>query len=116
MADLRRDPAWAPPEAPDAWGPCAGPLETGRVPAPDTSRGLLCLAQMLAAGRVVPPWELDLSPADFADSFEMNLGYVDAFRLWLMSAFDDREHFRRCIGAAPPGNWEGWLAEHARFD
>lgn len=99
------------PEVPDAWEPCAAPLATGTAPALDVSQGLLTLSQMLAAGAVVPPWDLGLAPADFADTFDTNMGYVDAFRLWLMSAFDDRPHMRRCVGPDVPPEWEVWLAE-----
>lgn len=117
VAGLRGGAAWAPPPVPEGWQPCAVPLATGRVPDLDPSRGLLSLAQMLSAGRVSPPWELGLGVGDFADSFEMNMGYADAFRLWLMSAFDDREHLRRTLGPAEvPQSWEEWLSEQFHFD
>ena len=111
VAALRGRAGWKSPDVPANWLACAEPLETGRASALDLRRGLLSLARALAAGRVVPPWELGLSPDDFADSFEMDVGYVDAFRLWGMSAFDDREHLRRHLGAEVPTHWDGWLAE-----
>jgi len=34
------------------------------------------------------------------------MGYVDAFRLWLMSAFDDRPHLERYLDAhEAPEDW-----------
>lgn len=93
------------------------PLETGKVLALDLRQGLLSLAQMLSAGRVAPPWELGLSPDDFADSFAMDMGYADAFRLWGMSAFDDREHLYRSLGDSKiPANWEEWIAQQFYLD
>jgi hypothetical protein len=115
VAALRSE-GWKPRRVPGNWQPCAAALESGRVPALDLHRGLLSLAQMLAAGRVVPPWELGLRTEDFADSFEMDMGYADAFRLWVMSAFDDCAHLGRCLGPAVPGEWEEWVEEQFHFD
>jgi hypothetical protein len=117
VAALRAGPAWTAPEVPRAWGACASPLSTGEVGTLELRRGLRSLAQMLSAGEVVPPWRLGLTLGDFADSFEIDMGYVDAFRLWGMSAFDDREHLSRYLGTTGmPESWEGWIAEHLPFD
>lgn len=111
IAELRREPVWVLPEVPPDWQACAAPLGTGKLPDIDLRQGLLSLTQMLCAGRVVPPWELGLTPADFADSFEIDMGYADAFRLWLMAAFDDREHMQRTLGREPPANWQQWMVD-----
>jgi hypothetical protein len=112
IASLRSAPGWTPPPVPDAWQPCAAPLATGTTGALELERGLLSLARVLAAGHVTPPWQLGLTPDDFADSFADDMGYVDAFRLWGMSVFDDREHLRRYLDATQvPERWEGWIAE-----
>jgi hypothetical protein len=67
---------------------------------------------MLSAGQVKAPWQLDLEPTDFADTFVDDMGYVDAFRLWGMSAFDDAPQLRRYLDAARiPSRWEPWIAE-----
>lgn len=117
VAALRSEPGWAPPEVPESWRACAGPLATGQLPELDLGRGLLTLAQMFAAGKVFAPWQVGLTPADFADSFEMDMGYVDAFRLWIMSAFDDRDHFNRYLrGTAMPESWSEWLAEQVHIE
>ncbi|AGP38585.1 hypothetical protein BE04_35610 [Sorangium cellulosum] len=112
VAELRRGRGWAPPAVPAPWRACARALETGDAGAIDPQRGLLSLAQLLCAGHVDAPWQLGLSLADFADSFEDDMGYVDAFRLWGMSAFDDAEQLRRYLEATrmPPG-WQDWVAE-----
>jgi hypothetical protein len=82
------------------------------VPSLDLRLGLLSLAQMLSAGRVVPPWQLGLSPADFADTFDDDMGFVDAFRLWGMHAFDDREQLQRYLApTGVPAEWDGWAEE-----
>jgi hypothetical protein len=117
VAALRSQSGWTPPEGPESWQACAGALATGQLPAFDLTHGLLSLAQMLAAGRVLAPWQVKLTPADFVDSFEMDMGYVAAFRLWIMSAFDDREHFRRYLdGTKPPESWDEWLAENVHIE
>ena len=69
---------------------------------------------MLAAGDVTPPWALGLDVGDFANSFEPDMNYVDAFRLWGMSIFDDAPQFLGYLAAhpAPPQAWQSWLTEH----
>lgn len=111
--ELRRGGSgWAPPAVPESWRACARALETGDAGPVDPRLGLLSLARQLCAGRVKAPWEIGLSLEDFADSFDDDMGYVDAFRLWGMSAFDDAEQLRRYLDAtrAPPA-WEAWAAE-----
>ena len=45
------------------------------------------------------------------------MGYVDAFRLWGMAAFDDREHLQRYVDATEmPPQWAGWIAEQLSVD
>jgi hypothetical protein len=117
VAALRADPAWRAPEVPDAWRACAAPLATGVVGEIEVDRGLLSLARMLSAGAVSTPWQLGLDVGAFADSFEMDMGYVDAFRLWAMAAFDDREHVQRHLDAtSTPAPWAAWIAEQVFVD
>lgn len=113
VAELRRGGnGWTPPVVPEAWRACAHALETGDAGPVDPRLGLLSLARMLCAGYVKAPWELGLSLADFADSFDNDMGYVDAFRLWGMSAFDDAFHLRRYLDATrAPAEWADWAAE-----
>lgn len=109
VAGLRADPSWEPPTVPAGWQPCEAPLRTGEVRLPDPRHGLLLLAQMLSAGRVIPPWQLGLTLDDFVDSFEDDMGYVDAFRNWGMSSFDDGEQLWRYLAANnAPDAWVGW--------
>lgn len=117
VAALRGDPAFAIPEVPRAWEACAAPLRTGDAGRLDLGQGLLSLARVLAAGHVAAPWQLGLTPDDFADSFDDDMGYADAFRLWGMSVFDDRAHLERYLAAtAVPAAWRGWVAEHLHAD
>ncbi|HEU4532764.1 MAG TPA: BON domain-containing protein, partial [Polyangiaceae bacterium] len=113
VAELRRGLGWTPPAVPPGWQACADALARGETGPVDPRQGLLTLAQMLCAGRVQAPWQLGLSPADFADSFEDDMGYADAFRLWGMSAFDDEAQRERYLETAPvPPAWAAWVAEH----
>jgi hypothetical protein len=117
VSALRAGPAWRAPEVPEAWQACAAPLATGSVGEIDAGKGLLSLARMLSAGAVSAPWQIGLDVADFTNSFEMDMGYVDAFRLWGMSAFDDREHLQRYLDAtAMPARWASWISEQFFVD
>ena len=99
---------FSPPSLPRAWRVCEPALRRGDASV-DLRRGLRSLAVMLAAGRVTPPWQLGLTLDDFHDSFDEDMGFVDAFRLWGMSAFDDRAHAERWLAsAAPPRAWRAW--------
>jgi hypothetical protein len=112
VVELRNTPDWRRPMVPEQWQVCAEPLKTGEVRSPDPGKGLLTLARMLCAGRVLPPWQLGLTPGDFTDSFADDMGYVDAFRLWGMSCFDDREQVQRYLAAgAAPAVWRRWCEE-----
>lgn len=118
VADLRRDPSWRAPSVPDAWHACAAELESGTMGALDLKEGLLSLSRMLCAGQVIPPWHLRLQISDFVDSFEDDMAYADAFRLWGMSAFDDDEQIRHYLEQYPPpdASWTQWIAEQLRVD
>lgn len=94
------------PEPPIAW----------RLSEPvPPSQGLLCLAQQLLSGQVRPPWEFGLETDAFKDTYDDDMGYADAFRLWTVSAFDDAEHFQRYLGSFsnPPQSWRRWLEANA---
>lgn len=115
VAEVRAEPGWEPPTVPPPWEACGEPLRTGAIRSPNLGAGLLTLARMLAAGRVAPPWELGLTPASFADTFDDRMAYTDAFRLWGICALDDREQGERFIGVVPSA-WKSWVAEHIPLD
>lgn len=103
-------------QVPAAWHAVEAQLRSGHVGDLDSAQGLLTLARMLCAGQVRPPWTLGLSPHDFADSFEMDMGYADAFRLWIMSAFDDDMLLRKLLQeSGVPSDWAPWVDEQADF-
>ncbi|XYH93539.1 hypothetical protein ACMHYB_37590 [Sorangium sp. So ce1128] len=117
VAELRRGSGWAPPAVPGGWRACAHALESGDAGPVDPRQGLLTLARLLCAGHVKAPWQLGLELADFADSYDDDMGYVDAFRLWGMSAFDDACQLRRYLEATrAPSDWEAWVAEQLPVD
>lgn len=112
VTELRGTAAWKEPRVPESWAACADALRSGAVRDPDPRQGLLLLAQVLAAGRVIPPWELGLEPDDFADTFEDDMGCADAFRLWGISALDDREQLEYHLGPdGAPEDWRAWMDE-----
>ena len=97
------------------WDLAALPLawrEATQSAAVDGRQGLQTLARGLCSGRVVAPWELDLSTSDFVDSFAEDLGYVDAFRLWAIEAIDDRAQWEAYLKAEPPASWQNWVEQH----
>jgi len=103
-------------EIPDTWASVRTQLETANLGEIAPENGLLTIAQMLCAGDVKPPWELGLHPRNFTDSFEMDMGYCDAFRLWIMSSFDDDKMIREILGASGiPHEWASWVDEQLVF-
>jgi hypothetical protein len=116
VAELRAAGALEVPEAPAAWATVAACARRGEATV-DAALGLRSLAHALAAGEVPAPWQIGLRAEDFADSFEADMGYVDAFRLWGMSAFDDAEslagYTRR---TAMPAPWSAWVAAEFPLD
>jgi hypothetical protein len=48
----------------------------------------------------------------------MDMGYADSFRLWGMSAFDDREQMQGLLGDPTdiPESWRSWVSEQLYFD
>jgi hypothetical protein len=101
---------------PISWQKVETQLLTGHLGDINPTHGLLTLAQMLCAGSVQPPWELGLSVDDFADSFEMDMGYTDAFHLWIMSAFDDDKLLRNMLQIKGiPNDWTDWINTNSEF-
>lgn len=114
IAELRQaDPNWELPKLPFKWRACKHAFMTQRVDNPNPKKGLLLLVQMLVAGKVLPPWGLGCAVSDYRGDFENNMGYADAFSLWVMSAFDDQPHFQRYLESCEPmpNEWEDWIAE-----
>jgi len=104
-----------PGEVPAEWQRVLPQVLTGRLGEVDPKRGLLTLAQMLCAGQVQPPWTLGLSPSDFTNSYEEDMPFCDAFRLWMACAFDDGRLLRNMLETAGvPTEWKEWIDEHMR--
>ncbi len=101
---------------PDPWRRFEVQLLTGELGDIDPTEGLATLGQMLCAGSVKLPWALGLSPDDFANSLAMDMGYTDAFRLWLMCAFDDDLLLRDMLQKTQvPDEWAYWVFKHITF-
>lgn len=101
------------PKLPRKWSKIQTELFTGQLGKTQPKNGLLTMAQMLFASSVVPPWGLELTPKDFKDSFEMDMGYTDAYRLWVMSAFDDDKMLREMLVKIPK-EWDAWTQENLK--
>jgi hypothetical protein len=102
------------PEIPQPWQRFESQILTGQLGPVEPQQGLLTLAQMFCAGSVLPPWELGLKVEDFEDSFELDMGYADAYRLWIMSSFDDDRMLRQLLSDVPR-SWEAWIEEQMIF-
>ncbi|BBM86884.1 hypothetical protein [Candidatus Uabimicrobium amorphum] len=101
---------------PDAWQGIAEEIQTGKMSDVNPEKGLLTLAKMLCAGSIKPPWFYELSLDDFEDNFEMDMGYVDAFRLWIMCSFDDDLLLRDMLEKfGTPSSWKQWIEEQCDF-
>lgn len=91
--------------------------ELGDIHQLDLERGLLALAKMLCAGKILSPWDLGLTVDDYDENFEMDMGYVDAFHLWVMSAFDDDELLYQMFPKENiPKEWLEWMEEYSVFE
>jgi hypothetical protein len=97
---------------PEAWVDVVRVLRSGKLEPYDIKpeQGLWLVAMMCATGQVMMPWELGCDPGSFEDSFEMDMHYVDAFRLWSMSAFDDLASANLVLGEVPEA-WRAWVEE-----
>lgn len=112
VAELREQNKIPAFDAPEPWNEIAEIVRTGKTNPVVAKEGLQSLVRGFAAGGVVAPWQAGLLPADFADTFDMDMGYVDAFRLWGMSVFDDRPHIDRYTqSTAMPETWQEWIDE-----
>ncbi len=97
-------------DVPAAWSECEEAFRSGQPGYVNRKRGLLSLAQTLASGTLLAPWEIGASPSEFTDSFENDMGYVDAFRLWAMSAFDGERELALYLEAHPASEeWLTWV-------
>lgn len=116
IAGMRGQGTPALPDHPPAWRDCAEAATNGVPPKVSPEMGFRTLALLLCSGDVLAPWQLGLQPSDFADSYDEDVGYVDAFQLWTMSTFDDRTHFERYLAERPaPAPWTPWLDENLYF-
>lgn len=112
VAELREHNKIPAFDAPEPWSEIAEIVRTGKTNPVVAKEGLQSLVRCFAAGTVIAPWQAGLLPADFADTFDMDMGYVDAFRLWGMSVFDDRPHIDRYTqSTAMPETWQEWIDE-----
>ena len=104
------------PKIPYLWKDVEYNLVSGKLGEIDPNGGLKTLAKMFCAGNVLTPWELGLKLEDFQDSFEMDMGYSDAYKLWLMSAFDDDKLIRQMWAKTQiPKEWIEWTEERIEF-
>lgn len=103
-------------DVPESWAAIERPLREGKLGELNPALGLLTFAQMLCAHEIRAPWQLGLSRSDFANSFEENMGFTDAFRLWMMCAFDDDRLLREMLATSGiPGEWTGWIDQEASY-
>ena len=103
------------PSVPRKWKAIKTQFLTATLGKVDPSKGLLTLAQMLCAGDIRSPWQLGLPLSDFKDSFEDDMGYSDAFRLWMMSLDDDQRFLKLFPKDKVPEEWLPWLDEQLVF-
>lgn len=112
----RRLSGLVPDKVPFRWKSVKKQILNGNPGDVNPKKGLLTMAQMLCAGSVRPPWDLGLSLDDVSGSFEMNMGYSDAFCLWITTAFDDDILLRKIFDKGGiPSEWESWFNEQAEF-
>ncbi|MEM1417730.1 MAG: hypothetical protein AAGH15_22720 [Myxococcota bacterium] len=94
-----------------AWATFLAVARRERAPTFDAERGLESLAVALAAGQPPAPWTLGLPVESVRGSMELDMGYADAFQMWLFMAFDDRPTLKAYVASQPPppASWATWL-------
>lgn len=103
-------------EIPEPWKTVESELRTGRLGEVDAGRGLLTLARMMLANDLRPPWQLGLTPADHQESYELDMGFVDAYDLWVHSAFDDDRRLSSLHTETKiPEDWKKWVDGQGYF-
>ena len=103
-------------QIPANWASVQTQLETGQLGEVSPENGLLTISQMLCAGDVRPPWHFQLTPDDFECSFEIDMGYSDAYRMWIKCSFDDDKLIREMLdNSGVPGDWADWIHEQTNF-
>lgn len=117
LDELRRENKIPSFDAPEAWREIAEIIRSGKTMPVEPGAGLLSLVRSCAAGMVIAPWQAGLQPSDFKDSFEMDMGYADAFRLWGMSVFDDQPMIDRYTKTTEISEaWAEWMREQFSMD
>ncbi len=102
---------------PDNWKSVEKQLMSGDIGTVNPAKGLIALAQMLCVGTIESPWKLGLTLNDFQDSYEIDMGFVDAFRLWCTCAFDDDALLWEMFPKKEiPGAWLDWFEEEVLLD
>jgi hypothetical protein len=103
-------------QIPSDWASIKTQLYTGELGEVSPENGLLTISQMLCAGEIRPPWQFGLTPDDCTDSFEMDMGFCDAYRMWLMSSFDDDQLIREMLNeCGVPDDWTDWVNEETNY-
>jgi len=100
---------------PIGWKDVEPELLTGRLGDVDVSLGLLALSKMLCVGSIQPPWVYELSPDQIDNSHGMDMGYCNAFCLWIGSAFDDDVFLRKLLQSTGiPNDWRKWIEKQTQ--
>ena len=101
---------------PWGWGPVVDVLR-GLAPKPALDEGLLALTTFLARGWPPAPWSIGIEMDSCKHSLDYDMGYVDAFRLWLSERFDDRPTLASYLATQPPAPepWPAWVRKYVYF-
>ena len=104
------------PEIPAAWWDIENNLRSGETGNLVPSQGLQTIAKMLCSGSILTPWQLGLNLDSCKNSYEMDMGYGDAYGLWLTSAFDDDKLIRQMLSKTSiPDEWNDWIEEKTQL-
>lgn len=104
------------PKPPPAWRPVRDALQAacadGLV---EPAHGFARLAAELAAygGFARPPWAVGVSAERYAECYDLDAHYADAWALWASSTFEDQPSWQAYLEPHPPpdGRWAALLAQ-----
>jgi len=100
------------PDFPEAWQALEQPLREQHIARPATNEPYLWMAQMMAAGRVLAPWEAMPESTPPTERGKCEGSYPALFASWCLACFDDRQSVDGMLRETSPNEeWMAWVEQ-----
>lgn len=108
----QRNHTFALPELPEDWQVLEQPLRDQQITHPAIDQPYLWMAQMMAAGRVLAPWEALPESSPPTELGECAESYPTLFASWCVRCFDDKKTLHAMLAeTSPSSDWQAWFDE-----